>query len=236
MGDSEERLYEAESPDEAALVHAAHVYGFTLRGRSAHHVLVDLPGIGSLEVQLLHILPFDSNRKRMSVVVRHPLSGQVVVYTKGADSVIMDLSRNPKGKGWGLMGVVCWVCVSDDSSFLWLCSDVGQGQEFYSHIQEQTQKHLDSYAREGLRTLCIATKVPGETSALVQEGMVTSSRLHLCVHWQVLEEAEYQLWLKRHLSAESSIDHREELLQESAQSLETNLTLLGAADLFLFDL
>lgn len=61
-------------------------------------MLVDLPGVGSVVVQLLHVLPFDSNRKRMSVVVRHPLSGQVVVYTKGADSVIMDLSKNPKGK------------------------------------------------------------------------------------------------------------------------------------------
>lgn len=94
----DELLYEAESPDEAALVHAAHAYRCTLRGRSTDHLLVDLPGIGSLAVQLLHILPFDSNRKRMSVVVRHPLSGQVVVYTKGADSVIMDLSETPTGK------------------------------------------------------------------------------------------------------------------------------------------
>lgn len=92
----DELLYEAESPDEAALVHTAHAYRCTLRGRSADRLLVDLPGIGSLTVQLLHILPFDSNRKRMSVVVRHPLSGQVVVYTKGADSVIMDLSETGK--------------------------------------------------------------------------------------------------------------------------------------------
>lgn len=93
----DELLYEAESPDEAALVHAAHSYRCTLRGRSAESLLVDLPGIGSLAVQLLHILPFDSNRKRMSVVIRHPLSGQVVVYTKGADSVIMDLTERPQG-------------------------------------------------------------------------------------------------------------------------------------------
>lgn len=93
----DELLYEAESPDEAALVHAARVYRCTLRGRSAESLLVDLPGIGSLSVQLLHILPFDSNRKRMSVVVRHPLTGEVVVYTKGADSVIMDLAEAPKG-------------------------------------------------------------------------------------------------------------------------------------------
>ncbi|XP_051239576.1 probable phospholipid-transporting ATPase VD [Dicentrarchus labrax] len=171
----DELLYEAESPDEAALVHAAQAYHCTLRGRSAESLLVDLPGIGSLAVQLLHILPFDSNRKRMSVVVRHPLSGQVVVYTKGADSVIMDLSETPKG--------------------------AEQAQEIYSHIREQTQKHLDSYARDGLRTLCISKKI--------------------------LEEEEYEVWLKRQLLAESSIENREELLLESAQRLETNLTLLG---------
>lgn len=100
--DSDNELcYEAESPDEAALVHAAHAYSCTLRGRSADRLLVDLPGFVSLDVRLLHILPFDSNRKRMSVVVRHPLTGQVVVYTKGADSVIMGLSENPKGKYFG---------------------------------------------------------------------------------------------------------------------------------------
>ncbi|XP_070697783.1 phospholipid-transporting ATPase VD isoform X2 [Pempheris klunzingeri] len=171
----DELLYEAESPDEAALVHAAHAYRCTLRGRSAESLLVDLPGIGSLTVQLLHILPFDSNRKRMSVVIRHPLSGQVVVYTKGADSVIMDLTETANG--------------------------AKQAQEIYSHIREQTQKHLDSYARDGLRTLCIAKKV--------------------------LEEEEYEVWLQKQLLAESSIENREDLLLESAQRLETNLTLLG---------
>ncbi|XP_024120501.1 probable phospholipid-transporting ATPase VD [Oryzias melastigma] len=172
----DELLYEAESPDEAALVHAARAYHCTLRARSPENLLVELPGIGSLPVRLLHVLPFDSNRKRMSVVVRHPLTGEVVVYTKGADSVIMDLAERPKG--------------------------AEHAQELYSHIREQTQKHLDAYAREGLRTLCIAKKV--------------------------LEEDEYDVWMKRQLMAESSIENREELLLESAQRLETNLTLLGS--------
>ncbi|XP_021440740.1 probable phospholipid-transporting ATPase VD isoform X4 [Oncorhynchus mykiss] len=173
---ADELIYEAESPDEAALVHAARAYRCTLQGRSLERLLVELPGMGSLAVRLLHILPFDSSRKRMSVVVRHPLTNQVVVYTKGADSVIMDLAESPKGAEQ---------------------SDGRQG-----HIREQTQKHLDNYAREGLRTLCIAKKV--------------------------LEEEEYEIWLKRHAFAETSIENREELLLESAQRLETNLTLLGA--------
>uniref|UniRef100_A0A8C7FP84 Phospholipid-transporting ATPase n=1 Tax=Oncorhynchus kisutch TaxID=8019 RepID=A0A8C7FP84_ONCKI len=166
---ADELIYEAESPDEAALVHAARAYRCTLQGRSLERLLVELPGMGSLAVRLLHILPFDSTRKRMSVVVRHPLTNQVVVYTKGADSVIMDLAESPKGAEQ---------------------SDGRQG-----HIREQTQKHLDNYAREGLRTLCIAKKVQTST---------------------------------RHAFAETSIENREELLLESAQRLETNLTLLGA--------
>lgn len=50
---------------------------------------------------------------------------------------------------------------------------------------------------------------------------------------QVLEEHEYKQWLKRHLLAQSSIENQEELLQDSAKSLETNLTLLGRTAAFL---
>ncbi|XP_072533873.1 phospholipid-transporting ATPase VD isoform X2 [Salminus brasiliensis] len=170
--EEEELLYEAESPDEAALVQAARAYGCTLLGRSPEQLLVALPGTGPLSVPLLHMLPFHSARKRMSVVVRHPLTGQVVVYTKGADNVIMELAGTSAADG---------------------CS---------RETMEKTQQHLDNYAREGLRTLCVAKRV--------------------------LDEAEYEAWLKRHAFAETSIENREQLLLESAQRLEMNLTLLGA--------
>uniref|UniRef100_A0A8C1RJB3 Phospholipid-transporting ATPase n=1 Tax=Cyprinus carpio TaxID=7962 RepID=A0A8C1RJB3_CYPCA len=170
--EAEELLYEAESPDEAALVQAAKAYGYTLLGRSPEQVLVAVPGTGPLSIALLHVLPFHSARKRMSVVVRHPLTGEVVVYTKGADNVIMELAE-----------------AAEDG--------------FSREIMERTQRHLDQYAREGLRTLCVAKKV--------------------------LEEQEYKAWLKRHEYAETSIENREELLLESAERLETNLTLLGAS-------
>lgn len=90
-----EFCYEAESPDEAALVHAAHAYHFTLVSRSSEKVAVRLPEGAILTFDLLYTLGFDSNRKRMSVVVRHPLTNQIIVYTKGADAVIMDLLEDP---------------------------------------------------------------------------------------------------------------------------------------------
>ncbi|CAO2639725.1 Phospholipid-transporting ATPase VD [Lemmus lemmus] len=126
--------YEAESPDEAALVYAAKAYHCTLQSRTPEQVMVDFAALGSLTFQLLHILPFDSVRKRMSVVVRHPLSKEVVVYTKGADSVIMELLSVAAPDGTNL-----------------------EKQQMI--IREKTQSHLDEYARRGLRTLCIAKKV-----------------------------------------------------------------------------
>lgn len=93
--DEPELCYEAESPDEAALVHAARAYSFTLVSRTPEQVTVRLPQGISLTFELLFTLGFDSVRKRMSVVVRHPLTSEIIVYTKGADSVIMDLLEDP---------------------------------------------------------------------------------------------------------------------------------------------
>uniref|UniRef100_H2ZKG1 Phospholipid-transporting ATPase n=1 Tax=Ciona savignyi TaxID=51511 RepID=H2ZKG1_CIOSA len=90
--------YEAESPDEAALVYAAHAYGCVLAHRSSHggkeSVTITLPdGGGKLEFEVLHKLPFDSTRKRMSVIVRDPRNGQITLYCKGADSAILSALR-----------------------------------------------------------------------------------------------------------------------------------------------
>uniref|UniRef100_A0A665W412 Phospholipid-transporting ATPase n=1 Tax=Echeneis naucrates TaxID=173247 RepID=A0A665W412_ECHNA len=83
--------YEAESPDEAALVSAAKAYGFTLMARTPDSVTVRLPTGNDLVFEVLDTLAFDSNRKRMSVLVRHPITGEYVLYTKGADYAIMEL-------------------------------------------------------------------------------------------------------------------------------------------------
>lgn len=46
----------------------------------------------SVQVQLLNMLEFSSDRKRMSVVMRLP-DGKLVAYVKGADSVMIPLLR-----------------------------------------------------------------------------------------------------------------------------------------------
>ena len=58
--------------------------------RSPDKVVVNLPTEGIVEFQVLHVLPFDSNRKRMSILVKHPISREIILYCKGADSAIME--------------------------------------------------------------------------------------------------------------------------------------------------
>lgn len=92
---SDKLCYEAESPDEAALVYAAKAYGFTLLARTHDSVMVRLPSGQELVFEVLDTLTFDSNRKRMSVLVRHPITKEYVLYTKGADYAIMELLGTP---------------------------------------------------------------------------------------------------------------------------------------------
>jgi hypothetical protein len=66
--------YEAESPDEAALVVAAKFgFFFCKRTSTTSTVRKDLPeGSYMVNYELLNILEFNSTRKRMSVVIRDP--------------------------------------------------------------------------------------------------------------------------------------------------------------------
>ncbi|XP_055381993.1 phospholipid-transporting ATPase VA isoform X2 [Condylostylus longicornis] len=121
-------IFEAESPDELALVNAAYSYDCCLLNRSPNHILVNVPGSGILEYEVLKILPFDSHRKCMSVVVRKTGSQEIILYTKGADTSIMPCLSH---------------CLPDSSEGI---------------LREKTQQQLDLYAREGLRVLVMAKK------------------------------------------------------------------------------
>ncbi len=88
--------YESESPDEEALVKAAFQFGYKLKTRLSNAVGLQLPNNSNVHFEVLHTLPFDSARKRMSVIVRNP-QGNIVLYCKGADSAI--LNRLAKSSG-----------------------------------------------------------------------------------------------------------------------------------------
>ncbi|CAI4211132.1 unnamed protein product [Parascedosporium putredinis] len=68
-------------------------------------------------------------------------------------------------------------------------------------LRQETAKHLEMFAREGLRTLCIAERE--------------------------LSEDEYYAWKKKHDQAAAAIENREEKLDAVAELIEQDLMLLG---------
>lgn len=82
---NEELVYQAQSPDEAALVSAARNFGFVFKERSPNSITIEVQGRKEVH-QLLCILDFNNVRKRMTVVIKH--ENRIRLYCKGADSVI----------------------------------------------------------------------------------------------------------------------------------------------------
>ena len=143
---NDEIIYEAESPDEAALVKAAHLYGYKLLSRSPEKVTLHIPGEGPVTYEILQVLPFDSSRKRMSVIVRRQDDSSIVLYCKGADSAVL-----PKLERANQQFRADDVDAGEGS---WAARSSSRGS-----LVEETSSHLDLYARDGLRTLCMARRV-----------------------------------------------------------------------------
>uniref|UniRef100_A0A8D2J3Y4 Phospholipid-transporting ATPase n=1 Tax=Varanus komodoensis TaxID=61221 RepID=A0A8D2J3Y4_VARKO len=157
-------IYQASSPDEGALVKGAKKLGYVFTGRTPHSVIID--ALGKEETfEILNVLEFSSNRKRMSVIVRTP-AGRLRLYCKGADNVIFER-------------------LSKDSLYM-----------------EQTLCHLEYFATEGLRTLCIA--------------------------YADLSENSYRDWLNIYNEASTNLKDRTQKLEECYEIIEKELLLLGA--------
>lgn len=80
-------VYNASSPDELALVNGMRHFGFFFKDRDDQdNIVIETDG-RVLNYKLLHVIEFNSDRKRMSVIVRRP-DGKVMLVCKGADSII----------------------------------------------------------------------------------------------------------------------------------------------------
>lgn len=80
--------FQASSPDEGALVLAAADFGYLFKARTPVTVTVRHNDV-DIVVEVLAVLEFTSERKRSSVIIKHPETGEIVLYCKGADDLIM---------------------------------------------------------------------------------------------------------------------------------------------------
>ncbi|KAF9911254.1 hypothetical protein BX616_010633 [Lobosporangium transversale] len=87
-----ELLYEAQSPDESALLEALRDNGVVLKAKTKDSVTVEIFGIVTETYRVLKVLEFTSDRKCMSVIIDTPQGIQL--FCKGADNVILARADN----------------------------------------------------------------------------------------------------------------------------------------------
>jgi phospholipid-translocating ATPase len=93
-------------------------------------------------------------------------------------------------------GKIVLFCKGADST---IYSRLKKGEQ--SELRRVTAEHLEMFAREGLRTLCIARRI--------------------------LSKDEYQVWNKEYELAAAAVQDREEKLERVSEMIEQDLTLLG---------
>lgn len=81
-------LYKAQSQDEEALVQAAAQLNMVLVCKNMNILEINFNG-SLLQYEVLDVLEFTSDRKKMSVVVKDCQSGKVLLLSKGADEAIL---------------------------------------------------------------------------------------------------------------------------------------------------
>ncbi|KAL6053235.1 P-type phospholipid transporter, variant 2 [Balamuthia mandrillaris] len=140
---SNEVKYQASSPDEGALVAAARQVGFFFHYRSPTSIVVNIMG-KECEFEVLNILEFNSDRKRMSVICRDA-NGTIKLYCKGADDVIFQRLSPHQQEQYSLFS---FTTAKDDR-----IRDTKQKLEDY---RRATMQHLREFGSQGLRTLCVA--------------------------------------------------------------------------------
>jgi magnesium-transporting ATPase (P-type) len=242
--------YQAESPDEGALVsEASKMFGFQVIGRDSSGIKLrcDQPTIfsderlvtslksgslspkrlaaatasGHIQVErnseaeislrdssgfrtetwaILAVNKFDSDRKRMSILLRSPpeLGSIAMLFCKGADSAMLDPH----------------ICASahhiltgnadDDAERSQRLQIVTEDEETEWEMAQMLgiQSHLGEFASEGLRTLVLGIRF--------------------------LSDAQSEEWLEMFKNASTSIKDRDQKLKEAAVEIEKDLHIVGA--------
>lgn len=86
---TKEHKYSASSPDELALVQGAKEIGIEFVTRTISTITINLNNKITESYEQMVEFPFDSTRKRMSLIVKNNQNGEYYLMTKGADSIMM---------------------------------------------------------------------------------------------------------------------------------------------------
>jgi phospholipid-translocating ATPase len=148
----------------------------------------------TLEFEILNVLEFTSDRKRMSVVVRDHSTGRLHLLTKGADETVFRIIRAGMQililscQLWSFVGtaqrpLLSWTSICTGFLLQHLICGIITSTYSTGEPVQQVADAVDQYSQLGLRTLCFA--------------------------WRDLDEQEYASWAVAFNEASASLTERE---------------------------
>lgn len=84
--------YIGASPDEVAIIRGMHARGYVLKDKTHNRIRYSTE-TKEYDFELIHVFPFTSETKRMSVIIRDKESQRVYLFVKGADTAIELISK-----------------------------------------------------------------------------------------------------------------------------------------------
>jgi len=81
-------IYQASSPDEVALVNYAKLTGLVLEDRTLTSIVLRRPTGEVVDYEILNVFPFNSDTKRMGIILREHETGRILFLMKGADATM----------------------------------------------------------------------------------------------------------------------------------------------------
>ncbi|KAI9692301.1 MAG: hypothetical protein M1822_006532 [Bathelium mastoideum] len=233
--------FQASSPDELALVRAAQEMGFLVCRRDHETITLALSSPSSTTTteiyEVLNVIDFSNERKRMSVIVRFP-DKRICVICKGADSVVIErlerrdvdarqrssLERYPV-EDPSASREDSAVPGAENSNIL-LPLDAPRTFSFSHPRCSITNDDEETSIRDDFA-------VPDSQSAIDKciqsiNSFANESLRTLLYAYRFLDEKEYAEWRKVWDAATTSLSNHEKMVEDAANLIEMNFKLAGA--------
>ncbi|XP_045120592.1 probable phospholipid-transporting ATPase IIB isoform X4 [Portunus trituberculatus] len=185
--------YQASSPDEVALVKWTESVGLPLVHRDLTTLTLRTPQGKMLTYTVLQIFPFTSESKRMGIIVRERMedesSGQVVLYMKGADTVMASMVEyndwleeeciNLAQKGLRTLVVARKVLTTEQ----------------YTHFEQRYNAAKLSVTERGSRVAAVVETLECDLELLCLTGVEDKLQTNVKQTLELLRNAGMRIWM-----------------------------------------
>lgn len=247
---SEKIEYQASSPDELALVHAASDMGYIFMSRKLGKVIIKTfpQGFDKApvleEYQVLDVVEFTSARKRMSVIVRFP-DGKIRMICKGADNVLLGM-LTASGAVFNQQEKLSVELSSRHRAEVdavlsrrsMASSKRTSGLSARSRVLKRTTTAMSIDTSTPPRTPAPLESLPTEAELNSDEFLIGRTLKHLdkfatdglrtlMYAYRDISEEQYAEWSRTYAAAKTAVENRGEKVEQVGGQLEEKFTLLG---------